>query len=244
MLIGISLALTQQRNRLGSSPVDPLAGLNWAARLQTHIPGSNTPLGLYQDVACTIPCTMDGDPVAAWRDELSASAVIATQSNSQLQPLLVFDTGIPTILFDGVDDFLASSTPTISQPNTHFVGISELAIGTKAITASDSGGFSNDQELFTTVTWNYYAGSAQSGGVVDTNWNVMSSIFNGASSSLRFNGSVISTGNPGTQNMIGIRLATGPDGGSTNNIQFTSALFSIGLVTDSIVETYLASLNP
>ncbi len=227
------------------SSADPLAGFNWAARLQTHIPGSNTPLGLYKDVACTIPATLQGDSVAAWRDELSASAIVFIQIDASKRPILDFVTSVPTLLFDGIDDFLASLTPTITQPNTQFIGIQELSTGTILITASSSGGFTDDQEVFIgTNAWAYYAGATQSGGSIDSNWNVLTAVFNGSSSSLSVNGSSVSTANPGTQQCIGLRLAISPTGTAPNNMRLTSALFSNGLVTNATVETYLASLNP
>lgn len=86
-----------------SGDPDPLAGISFIFRLQTHLPGSNSPLGLFQDTACTIPATQDGDPIAAWKDVLSTGLVIS-QSDVQKQPILFFDNGIPTVLPDGVDD--------------------------------------------------------------------------------------------------------------------------------------------
>lgn len=87
-------------------PSDPLTGLTFTMRLQTHN-GDNVPLGLWQDVAATIPATEEFDLVAAWTDELSASGVIATQADPDKQPVLVFVDGVPCLEFDGVDDFLS-----------------------------------------------------------------------------------------------------------------------------------------
>lgn len=85
--------------------VDPLAGITFALRLQTHR-GDGVPLGLYQDAACTVPATEDGDPVGGWRDELSGSGLVAEQSVSTKRPTLRFAGGIPVLEFDGVDDWL------------------------------------------------------------------------------------------------------------------------------------------
>jgi hypothetical protein len=94
--------------------VDPLAGLPFTLRLQTHR-GDGIPLGLYQDTACTIPATADGHSVAAWRDELSDSGLVAVQSVSTKRPTLKFVSGKPVVRFDGIDDFLLIATvPTIS----------------------------------------------------------------------------------------------------------------------------------
>lgn len=114
---------------------DPLAGYNWAARLQMSTPPE--PLGLWQDVAMTIPATLDFDPIAACSDELSTSAVV-TQPNPDLQPILFNSAWLPSAAFDGSDDFLggvvvASTTVytvaivierAASVPGSHKVAVS------------------------------------------------------------------------------------------------------------------------
>jgi hypothetical protein len=85
--------------------VDPLAGITFALRLQTHR-GDGVPYGLYQDTACTIRATADGHSVAAWRDEISGSGLVAIQGTSTKRPTLRFSGGIPWLDFDGVDDAL------------------------------------------------------------------------------------------------------------------------------------------
>lgn len=238
MLIGISLALTQQRNRLGSAPVDPLAGFNWAARLQTHIPGSNTPLGLYQDVACTIPCTMDGDPVAAWRDELSVSGVIAIQVLPQKQPILAFQSGVPTILYDGVDDYLlTTATPTCG---TMFTGAALAAVDANyhvvayigsggsgyVIVYQSGGGFYLANNAFD-AHWANGVSGYPSGD--DTDWY----LFSGTSSS------------PTTGEItIGIlfSLAAFAFNGSMTSLLFAPTAFADA--DRQTCETYLESLNP
>jgi hypothetical protein len=89
-------------------------GIDVILRLQTHR-GDGVPVGLYQDAACTIPATDDGDPVGGWKDELSNSGLVAVQSVSTKRPILKFVSGIPVLRFDGIDDFLIIATvPTIS----------------------------------------------------------------------------------------------------------------------------------
>lgn len=87
---------------------DPLAGLTFAARWQTHN-GDNVPLGLWQDIAMTIPAVAEFDPVAVWEDVLSGSGETATQANPDYQPYLVFVSGVPLLEGDGVDDHLDHS---------------------------------------------------------------------------------------------------------------------------------------
>jgi len=63
-------------------------------------------LGLYQDTACTTPVTTAGQLVAAWKDELSDSGLVAIQSNSAKRPEMQYVNGRPVVVFDGVDDYL------------------------------------------------------------------------------------------------------------------------------------------
>ncbi|RYD33658.1 MAG: hypothetical protein EOP87_10615 [Verrucomicrobiaceae bacterium] len=99
---------------LHSLDADPLAGMAFSLRLQTHR-GDGIPLGLYQDVSCTAPAMAEGDLIAAWRDELSGSGLVAVQEVSSKRPTLRFVSGKPVLEFDGSDDFLiADGVPTIS----------------------------------------------------------------------------------------------------------------------------------
>lgn len=67
-------------------------------------------VGLYQDTACTVPVTTAGQLVAAWRDELSNSGLVAVQSNSMKRPEVQYVNGRPVVVFDGVDDYLEITT--------------------------------------------------------------------------------------------------------------------------------------
>ena len=95
---------------------DPLAGIPFSLRLQTH-GGEVLPLGLYKDTACTIPATNEGDLIAAWRDEISGSGLVAVQDVSTKRPSLRFVAGRPVVRFDGVDDVLQT---TIQAPDDAF----------------------------------------------------------------------------------------------------------------------------
>ncbi|WAC18937.1 hypothetical protein OVA24_17025 [Luteolibacter sp. SL250] len=96
----------------GDNPLPPVSG--WGNGSGTSPAPSVTrlefprikPLGLYKDTACTIPATHDGDAIAAWRDELSGSGLVAVQSITSRQPALRFTGGIPWLDFDGIDDLL------------------------------------------------------------------------------------------------------------------------------------------
>jgi hypothetical protein len=83
---------------------DTLAGISFALRLQTH-KGDKIPFSMYQDTACTIPATLAGEKVKGWKDELSGSGLIATQTDSTKAPTLQFSAGgVPVLLYDNVND--------------------------------------------------------------------------------------------------------------------------------------------
>ncbi len=62
------------------------------------------PLGLYQDLACTVPATTEGHPIAAWRDELTPSGLTAVQAEGEKRGVLHFINGVPCVRTDSVDD--------------------------------------------------------------------------------------------------------------------------------------------
>lgn len=92
------------------SLTDPLAGIDFLLRLQTHR-GDNVPFGLYQDTACTIPATSAGHPIGAWRDEFSGVTVY-TQSDNTKRMVLSFISGVPVVTKTSDDDFLTSPLAT------------------------------------------------------------------------------------------------------------------------------------
>lgn len=102
---------------------DPLAGITFTLRLQTHSGFGATPLaplGLYQDAAKTIPATQDFDPVAAWEGVLMGVPVTAVQADEDKQPYLLFVDGVPTVVFDGVDDRM---TVALAVGNDFFAAV-------------------------------------------------------------------------------------------------------------------------
>jgi len=96
-------------------------GVDFILRLQTHR-GDCIPLGLYTDMACSTPATEHGDAIAAWRDELSGSGVVAVQSDPERRPLLRFREGVPTIEFDGVNDYLSIPANIIGHSGDQTIG--------------------------------------------------------------------------------------------------------------------------
>lgn len=87
--------------------------------------------GVYQDSAGTTAATANNDPVGNWHNQ-NGDNYSALQSTSGSRPLL--QTAVPSILFDGTDDYLVSSN-TLS----HTVG-SVLIVFTTGATAFASRG--------------------------------------------------------------------------------------------------------
>lgn len=111
--------LTEEALDTYFAEVDPLEGIG-TLRLQTCLgygPTAHAPLGLYKDVACTIPATLAGDSIAAWKDVITGSNKIVSQTDPVWRPTLQFAAnGIPVVRFvgfqqklqdDGTFDFTA-----------------------------------------------------------------------------------------------------------------------------------------
>jgi hypothetical protein len=238
--------------------IDPLVGISFSLRLQTHR-GDGIPLGLYQDTACTIPATADGHSVAAWRDEISGSNLVATQSVSTKRPILRLLSGIPTVKFDGVDDFLSVTLP---RPFPF-----SLATGAKSASTA-SGGMSGYGSTALAIG-NGFSGFAPDGafwlwgpnsgttygetGTIDTSWHVHKALIESGSNSawtmVRDGievGSVGLTGSSLTDTATTLYL--GADGNDAVwNGHMTSYLQAGGIwnsATVAHINQYLASILP
>lgn len=76
---------------------DPLAGLPFFGRWQTHVPGSNDLLGnLFQDTSFVTPTTIAGNPIGGFRSILGVSTDL-TQGLTDNKTTLDFDSGVPVV---------------------------------------------------------------------------------------------------------------------------------------------------
>jgi hypothetical protein len=116
---------------------DPLADYAFQIRLQTHF-GDNVPLGMYQDVACTIPAVNEFDPVAAWRDEITGSVLLLSNANTDQQPMLLFIDGKPVITTDGIDDVLIQ--PISGFQPAYIAARTQFISGSGRVTTQPGGG--------------------------------------------------------------------------------------------------------
>lgn len=172
----------------------------------------------WQDTARTTPAAADSDPVASALS-LFGSAKYAEQATDTKRPLL--RTGANGIggkacwAVDATDDFLAETFgETISQPNTIYVVAS---FGSTATYRVAHGGISltarhDVYATFTTGNLNMTAGTDVDSGDAASGTQIISTIFSGASSTMRRNGVEILAGNANTQSMTGVTIGALYDG--------------------------------
>lgn len=250
--LGHSLKLTD-RHRQGGW-VDPLAGINplLALRLQTH-KGDDVPFSMYQDVACTVPATEEGDPIAAWRDELSGSGLVATQSDTGKQPILHFVSGVPTVKYDGVDDLLTLSSgisPTTTLTASFAAQMSNIsgAQSVLSLQAAAGGPWIHMREGKTNLYNDNIAALSQSLTAVTVNTSFVAAV------RLRTTGLDYFLDGPADGTYAETTLFTTPilDIGLYKGTQpfkgvFTAIALSISALSDpdmSTIDSYFATLNP
>lgn len=192
--------------------------------------------------ASAITGLSDGDPVASWADE-SGNGQTATQADATKQP--VYKTGIvnglPVLRFDGSNDHLVSGLVR-TQPYTAIAVV-------KATTGGNEyylDGASQNQGIATATGSGIliYAGGVLTGLTVNMAVpQVVSTVFNGASSLMSSGGSTV-TGDAGTGNTTGTTI--GSDGAGTNclNGDIAEMIFydtALSTPNRQLVEGYLGA---
>lgn len=186
--------------------------------------------------------------VARWTDK-SSNKYSLTQGTANNRPLyrsasLNAKGGLE---FDGSNDVLTSSSVSIAQALTYFVvcshdditgGQGNLFDGITTRVACGKGGGNGNLFLFAGASFS--ATNRFSSGVAA----IAGGIANSTSSTLRFNGSQVATGNGGTQSLVGMSVGgfTVPNGsfwdGKIHEIVMYSSALSDS--TCKTVETYLS----
>lgn len=234
----------------GSAP-DPI-NFSWIVRLQSHYPGNNTPLGLWQDSAMTTQATQQDDPIGAWSDELSDSGLVAVQPDPDKRLLLDFINGVPTVYCPGVDNFLEITSVTLGSPISIFLGVAyeDLLLNAKGIYGNRTGAlFQIYQRLAeiglteTGVADNNTSGANFTEGVFKT---VTAVQVNGGASSIRVNGTQRAswTGIPISAASTIFIGKDGSGGFFKGNLTAAMQIPTLSDANRDIVETYIANLNP
>ncbi len=189
--------------------------------------------------------TLSGSEVVAWADLLSGNSLV--QGTSASRPLMQSD---GSLVFDGVDDFLATGAFTLNQPFTVYLYAQQLSWTANDIvfdgftyqsTMLAQGGV--DPQVFT------FAGSI---GPVNGDWiqvgplgRAVSCVFNGASSTIDMGNTLATTsGNAGVQNAGGFTLGSGGAGtGNFSNIRVWEVIINRGADDAARREIFMSYLN-
>jgi hypothetical protein len=162
--------------------------------------------------------------VETWYDQ-SGNGNDVTQSTASKQPKIVNAGSLVTVnskasfKFDGTDDFLERETytqGTLSQPNTFF-SVAELDVYADENRKLYDGHLNTARNMFQLSTtgsgqFAHFAGTVVATGEnADADRHLFTSLLNGASSSLRIDGTEKTTGNPSTQGMTGIVIGANHD---------------------------------
>lgn len=240
---------------------DPLTfqGEGWALRLSEDMTPDFPPFdaaditGLQLWIqADAISGLANNDPVTTWEDSSSNNRDFtqATETNKPLYKTNILN-GLPGVLFDGINDWMASTSFAVSVPHTIFVVVKLISYtagaGTARITADNDGSAAQiflqaDDDLA------MYSGTELGGNNQDFNAAQITAKFNGASSVLYRNGTLIASGNAGTS-AIASGMNIGHDHNASDGLHwldgyFFELLIYSGALSDSdrgIVESYLRS---
>jgi len=148
----------------------------------------------------------DQDTVSTWPDEtgnghdLSASGA-PTYVESGIN-------GNPVVRFDGVDDVLSTSFAALSQPNHIFIALKYQSVS-DASPVFDSDGSTAEHVLEYRDLDNVvrmFAGDNLDGGTPDTDPHIHATLFDGANSVNRQDGSEISSGDAGDRDLGGFKV--------------------------------------
>jgi hypothetical protein len=212
------------------------------------VPSDISDLALWLDAADASTLTLDGsNNVEQWNDK-SGNGRHVEQSNATLRPARTLSSinGLTALTFDGTDDRLIGTFASISQPITVFCVVRVDNLGSQR-TIFDSRLTVIFAHYTTPPTnYNYHGGVARSfAGVVAGSTYLGAITYNGASSSLRINRSLVDSGNAGSSSLTdGIsvgctRASSAFHLGAIAELVFYSKVLSAGEITS--VENYLAA---
>lgn len=152
----------------------------------------------------------DGTAVSSWTD-ISGNGHDAVQATGSKQPIYKVNIagGRPVIRFDGSDDFLATAAygADLAQPNTIIVVVRHATITATRFVFDGQGSTKRHAMYHDNAATNFriYAGGTATSQTRDTNWNVRTGLYNGASSLASKNGSTTAA-SVGTQAIAGLNI--------------------------------------
>lgn len=135
-----------------------------------------------------------------------------TQATKANQPALTLSDAAannkPTMSFDGGDWLQGAFAVggSISQPNTIYTVTKSDHTGGSSLFMYDGDDASNRHALYQDSVWKSYAGTTLSGGTDDTDWNIWTALYNGASSQFWDSGVSEASGNCNSLSLDGFTL--------------------------------------
>jgi hypothetical protein len=192
---------------------------------------------LWLDASTSSTLTLSGSNVSQWNDKSGNgnNPLQATMSNQPTYSATGLN-GRPAVVFSG-NQFLRSEVPSLAQPYSLFI-VTQYAGGGATLTVFDFGnnGTTQSDVFFTNdSTMGLYAGNYFTIGVPSFNTpRALAMVFNGSSSSMSVDGSLIGTVNPGTQSGTGFTV------GATDYVE---SEFWVGPISEIIAITGAFTLN-
>mgnify|MGYP007005598344 CR=1 FL=1 len=189
---------------------------------------------LFKDTAGTTPVTADGDAVARVNDK-SGNGYNLLQATASKRPIYKISGGYSWLLFDGVDDYLQASF-TLAQPYTRIGGVRRLSYSSSSRLFESATAFQGGLYLSGTDILSMYAGAALSNfsSVLNAD-EVVTEVWNGASSKLAINNGAYATGNAGTQAPGGFTVGSAGHGYANSNIRWYGSIIASGVMSDANV---------
>lgn len=176
----------------------------------TFNPGSVSGLALWFKADAGTSTTTNGAAISQWNDQ-SGNARHVAQATGANQPTYQENVvnGRPVVRFDGTNDYLEATGFTLTQPNTMFVVAKPANVASNGKNVVDGVTTRNAVTIGTTPKIGLNAGSDVNSTL---DWTVafqlVTAVFNGASSLVRRNGVASAAVNPGTASLAGIRIGT------------------------------------
>ena len=183
---------------------------------------------LYQDNAKTTPVTADGQVVGAMADKsLNGRDVLqATAINKPLYKAAI-QNGLSVVRFDGANDYLKASPFTLNQPTFLFIVVKVLS-GVENRYYHDGNALDQMGGMQRVAGANYeqYAGAYGALITLGTaNFRLVSSLYNGAASTVALDNEADQSGDVGASNAGGFTLGCrGDASGNWSNIDVGEVL--------------------
>lgn len=241
---GLALASVKTYDGLAIASVKTINGMDAQSGGGGYTPPAST-IAWYK--ADAITGLSDGDPVGTWNDSSGSGNSISQTGSARPTYKTSIINSLPVVRFDGSDDKLLSSpfSSAISQPNTIVIVTKSIGAGAYAYDGLSSGnrhlldmnGVSSQAGAFAGGFYN-----SDGGTLTPTNVNLITIIYNGASTQIRINGVLASgSGDCSTNPMDGLTMGATYDG-AYGNLDIAELLIcSDGLSGGDItsVESYL-----